>query len=288
MKWFITVLLLTTFAKSHAQFDVEFSPNHDITSCGANDVYFVCTSPAQPDLIAWDFGDGETSNLINPKHHYGIPGHYTVSLTITKNGVMKTLTKDSFVHIKSQPIAKFSIVPEQVVLPMKRKFRSESELNCDTSTSPLKDTLVSYLWTFENEEVEGDSVESYHFSTYGDHEVKLKITNVSGCWDEHAKIVKITPEIAEPEPVGIGEHDAQQMKVYPNPFDHTLFVEPQIPMQGQVNAAVFDVTGKQVYASEMANAGTIIALEDLNLLPGFYILRLWDHQQMCIKKIQAL
>jgi len=34
----------------------------------------------------WDFGDGETSELRNPKHTYNAPGNYSVSLYVTVTG----------------------------------------------------------------------------------------------------------------------------------------------------------------------------------------------------------
>ena len=33
--------------------------------------------------IEWDFGDGTTSNELNPNHTYSEPGNYTVTVTIT-------------------------------------------------------------------------------------------------------------------------------------------------------------------------------------------------------------
>ncbi|MBK7668382.1 MAG: PKD domain-containing protein [Sphingobacteriaceae bacterium] len=34
-------------------------------------------------LIFWDFGDGNTSTLVNPAHTYSTVGTYTVCLTVT-------------------------------------------------------------------------------------------------------------------------------------------------------------------------------------------------------------
>jgi PKD repeat protein len=44
---------------------------------------------------SWDFGDGTTSSLRNPKHHFpNVPGEYDVTLTVTDNsGLTGTITK---------------------------------------------------------------------------------------------------------------------------------------------------------------------------------------------------
>jgi len=47
-----------------------------------------------PYTYAWDFGDGSTSTEQNPTHTYGIPGEFTVTLTVTPfRCVPKTITK---------------------------------------------------------------------------------------------------------------------------------------------------------------------------------------------------
>ena len=42
--------------------------------------------PLSVDYINWDFGDGTTSNLLNPNHSYSTTGSYNVTLTITSCG----------------------------------------------------------------------------------------------------------------------------------------------------------------------------------------------------------
>lgn len=44
-------------------------------------------------LYTWDFGDGTTSNEINPEHIYYMPGNYTVILTLEIGGLTTTNTQ---------------------------------------------------------------------------------------------------------------------------------------------------------------------------------------------------
>ncbi len=53
------------------------------------------------ETFAWDFGDGNTSDLENPTHSYTSSGSYTVALTITSNGNTVTETKTDFIKVTS-------------------------------------------------------------------------------------------------------------------------------------------------------------------------------------------
>lgn len=55
------------------------------------------------DTHAWTFGDGGTSNAINPSHTYTSPGSYAVSLTVTGPGGNDTETKSGYITVTSPP-----------------------------------------------------------------------------------------------------------------------------------------------------------------------------------------
>ncbi len=50
---------------------------------------------------AWDFGDGDTSDLQNPIHTYASPGNYTVSLITVNNFGSDTIVKPNYINIAS-------------------------------------------------------------------------------------------------------------------------------------------------------------------------------------------
>ena len=54
----------------------------------------------------WDFGDGETSNLVIPTHTYDYPGKYTVTLRIldTDDDVQSVQTKLSYIVVTSDEV----------------------------------------------------------------------------------------------------------------------------------------------------------------------------------------
>jgi gliding motility-associated-like protein len=61
-------------------FDYEFT-------CLGDQTHFFITSEEPYDSVVWNFGDGQTSVEEEPYHNYSQPGIYTVSLTMSLNGI---------------------------------------------------------------------------------------------------------------------------------------------------------------------------------------------------------
>lgn len=62
-------------------------------------VQFTDRSNFNPTSWSWSFGDGTTSTVQNPSKTYALPGTYTVSLTSSKAGTTKTVTKTSYITV---------------------------------------------------------------------------------------------------------------------------------------------------------------------------------------------
>ena len=62
-----------------------YSAAHTPPHVGDN-ISFSDASKFYPTSYAWDFGDGSTSDTINPHHVYAAPGDYVVSLTVVNDG----------------------------------------------------------------------------------------------------------------------------------------------------------------------------------------------------------
>lgn len=65
------------------------------------DVNFTDQSTGSIESWYWDFGDGRDSNLQNPTYSYGIPGTYSVSLTVTGDSVSDTKTMSDYITVVS-------------------------------------------------------------------------------------------------------------------------------------------------------------------------------------------
>lgn len=63
-----------------------YSFNYEFT-CLGDQTHFFITSEEPYDSVVWDFGDGQTSTNQEPYHTYASPGVYSVSLTMSLNGI---------------------------------------------------------------------------------------------------------------------------------------------------------------------------------------------------------
>jgi PKD repeat protein len=98
------------------------------------------------DLYTWHFGDGDSSNQVNPVHTYTKKGNYTVSLKIKKvNGC-----------VSSKTYAKYIVVDN-----LQANFEADKTLACSPSTIFFTNTSspqipgVSFIWDF------GDGTQSF-------------------------------------------------------------------------------------------------------------------------------
>ncbi|MCC6412927.1 MAG: T9SS-dependent M36 family metallopeptidase [Saprospiraceae bacterium] len=57
----------------------------DVTTTCFGIFNFTDQSTNTPQFYLWDFGDGNTSETVNPVHTYAVPGDYTVTLVVTNN-----------------------------------------------------------------------------------------------------------------------------------------------------------------------------------------------------------
>ncbi|MBS1575174.1 MAG: PKD domain-containing protein, partial [Bacteroidetes bacterium] len=117
----------------------------------------------------WDFGDGTTSNLLNPSHTYPAQGTYSIKLFITTSGgCSDSLIIPGAIRVGSQPTADFSAAPIPVCA-------SDPVLFTDLST-----TADAWLWNFGDGTTSSAQNPSHKYTTTGAFNISLTVTN-SGC-----------------------------------------------------------------------------------------------------------
>jgi len=134
------------------------------------DVFFYSDTSAggEPEIWAWDFGDGGTSDVANPVHTYTDPGTYTVSLTVTNAAGSDTETKVDVVHAQSLPVAAFSATPLGGTTPLEVTFTN-------TSTN-----AISYSWDFGDGNTSTTASPVHTYIAAGTYTVSLTATNTDG------------------------------------------------------------------------------------------------------------
>ncbi len=121
----------------------------------------------------WDFGDGNTSDLVHPKHLFTDAGFYDVSLTATGGNLCdNSITKQ--IEILEKPLAAFDTDENRICEGNKIQFINQS-------------TGENYEWDF------GDGKKSFvkdPVNTYfekGDYDVMLVTDNDKFCFDSIIK-----------------------------------------------------------------------------------------------------
>jgi gliding motility-associated-like protein len=135
----------------------------------------------------WQFGDGDTSILVSPRHTYLVSANYTTRLIVTsRDGCKDTTTRK--VRIASLPVA--LPVPKDTTI-------------CHASTLPLRTTGVAdtYLWTYPNgtTSTAAKPAQNYRFNNTGLNDtimtMRLSVTNI-GCPTKTDTLkIKVFPQI---------------------------------------------------------------------------------------------
>lgn len=122
----------------------------------------------------WEFGDGQTSTVVNPSHTYSNYGTYNVTLTAS-NGTKTSTTSKSITLTEVAPQARFTYKtahPLKVVL---------------TNTSS---NATSYLWDFGDGTTSTEKSPTHRYKTIGVYKVKLtaKSANKSDSYETNVEI----------------------------------------------------------------------------------------------------
>lgn len=270
------LLLITTTLLSFlgfSQVSPDFSPNHDVSLCGPNDVFFVCTAPSNPDNIWWDFGDGSTGTGINPVHRYTTTGMYTVKMIVQKGGVKDSITKVDFVTVNPKPRALFSVDHPQNPKPYHRNMCFVG--NADAAH------VVSFVWNINNHIVSGTKMVSYNFGTNGSYPVSLVVANDRGCTDEYWDTVVVEDEPVHHTAVNTFESiKGLTVSVLP---DQSLLVSRDMAGE-EVHLNIIDMTGRIIQRSNLNAAELSIRVSTESMPQGAYIIELRSHQKILAKR----
>lgn len=125
----------------------------------------------------WDFGDGNTSNLINPSHTYSANGTYTIRLIVNNGTCADTIVKENAVTVGS----------------VEASFTSPSVI-CQANTVEFTNTSApapaTVTWYFGDGNTSTDLNGSNSYVSAGNYAVKM-VANFGACTDSFTRNITV-------------------------------------------------------------------------------------------------
>ena len=161
--------------------------------CFGEKVSFEAISKNLPVSYLWNFGDGTTSNKVNPTHVYNESGNYDVSLTLRnrKTGSEIKNIKNNAVIIMPQPKADFNYNEISLIHDNNKLTYPYTEF----SITPAE-TSYSYVWNFGNGEKSTSQTPKTIYMKQGDFQVTLTVKNNYGCYASVSKNIANTQDFS--------------------------------------------------------------------------------------------
>lgn len=149
--------------------------------CDELTVQFTDLSLNDPTTWAWDFGDGNTSELQHPEHTYNTPGVYTVSLSVTNSEGADQFEIAEYIVISESP---------NLIISNDGPYCENETISLTTTGSTGGDT---YEWSgpenFESA-LANPEIENSTISNSGEYSL-IFTDSESGCYAQGSTIVTV-------------------------------------------------------------------------------------------------
>ncbi|QSE96142.1 PKD domain-containing protein [Fulvivirga lutea] len=151
--------------------DFDYNP---ASGCAPLQVTFTNLSQfALNDSYEWDFGDGTTSNAVNPVHTYFEPGLYSVSLTASNAfNQSSTEVKQDIIEVFETPIAQFNARPTIVFVPDNPVYTNNQSVGAN-----------NFFWDFGDGATSTEAEPIHYYQEEGFYDITLIASNSFGCAD---------------------------------------------------------------------------------------------------------
>ena len=139
------------------------------TACDQLNVSFINNSTGA-NSYWWGFGNGSTSDAVNPAQLYSTPGNYNITLSAANSGCSRTITIQNAVVIHSAT-ANFNYSQSSFCFPSTVQF-TDSSVNA-----------VSWFWNFGDGNTSDLQDPIHIYTSYPTAPVTLAIVDSNGCAD---------------------------------------------------------------------------------------------------------
>ena len=158
---------------SKAQLSANFTAS-PLSGCAPLVVNFTDQSTGNPISWRWDLGNGTTSFNQNPSGTYFNPGQYNVKLVIgNAAGTADSITKMQYITVYSQPTVAFTGNPLSGCYPLPVQFTDQSVAGSGS--------INLWQWDFGDGASSGSQSPAHTYTTSGNFNVTLRVTNTLGC-----------------------------------------------------------------------------------------------------------
>tara|TARA_R110002049_G_scaffold151387_2_gene314968 strand:- start:957 stop:2324 length:1368 start_codon:yes stop_codon:yes gene_type:complete len=240
---------------------------------------------------AWDFGDGNSSNAINPSHTFTNSGVYAVTLTSFDSIGNCTSTYTDSVSISitnpSACSASFTVAKDTTSQFAVTLFNTSS-----TASSH------QYFWDFGDGFTGQGRFPAHQYNSFGSYLVCLTIADtILNCTSTFCDTVGMdslgnlkaasgfTLVVRNPIVVGVDENEiAEAISVYPNPAVNQVSLD--LTNETQVSTVrIVDITGSVVFQDNNVNGGAIREINVANFKNGLYFIQIQNGDNTQVKKL---
>lgn len=226
----------------------------------------------------WDFGDGNTSNLINPTHTYLNPGAYTYCLTVDNcpmvcNNIYVIDCYSNFTHF-----------PDSF---------NNSIINVINNA---QGSPINYFWDFGDGNTSTMAYPQHTYTNSGTYYVCLTVDDGGNCIDTYCdsisggQIIKQNGFSINVFPNNINEvkSNLSNLNVFPNPSSNYLNIELYLNSRDNYNIFITDLYGriiKTIDASNLNKGNNIVKCSLQNIPLGLYLLNIKSSTEYFTEKI---
>ncbi len=132
----------------------------------------------------WDFGDGQTSREISPRHTFTNTGEFNVTLTLVDDAGART-RRTITVSVTLAPVARISVDRTSAA-------SAPAVFNFDASDSIDPDGVInSYQWDFGDGSGDLAQIVPHTYGRAGTYRVRLTVTDNTGVTDSDETIIEV-------------------------------------------------------------------------------------------------
>jgi gliding motility-associated-like protein len=162
---------------------VNFSVNV-VEGCQPLPVQFTNLSASTPTITnwLWNFGNGDTSNLLSPGYTYALPGTFVVDLTATTDsGCVSKFTMPNYILVHPKPLANFYYTPPNGI----------DVLNPEVEFHNVSTNSDMVYWNFGDSFVSTLQNPTHNYADTGTYQVQLIVTTNYNCIDSITLPLKV-------------------------------------------------------------------------------------------------